>query len=333
MSNRFAVVTCCTPNWLPFAATALLTVQRKIKEGVADSYVIVLDPSEQDRSKFDQFCALHGVTAQVVAVPADAPAASLSVNSQGPGTLLRLSMPDYLPHSYERVLYIDSDILAFGSVEPLFSIDMKGAMIGAVEDWLSFPAERRLPGPIMHFENIGLPQTARYFNAGMLLLDWQKLLKSNLFETCRGLADAAQQQHKTIKYADQDLLNAALAGDFLRLDARYNLTEPNLYFRKAAAVLRHFATPVKPWHDIWSFAQRRERKIYRQLLCGAPYHLPLRTRFTWYSFNSITEALVCKLNWKMRAELDWHAAQVSGAISSTGAHLMTTSSSVSETAG
>jgi lipopolysaccharide biosynthesis glycosyltransferase len=151
-SNTNAIVTCCSANWLPFAAVTMLSCSQNVRSFPVDLYVLALEPSEIDRKKFSRFCEIHNLQVALIAIPPEAKASALSVNSMGLATLMPLFLPQYLPESYKRVLYVDSDLLVEKHLAPLFEIDMQGKSLAAVEDWASFPIERTL-----HLADIGFP--------------------------------------------------------------------------------------------------------------------------------------------------------------------------------
>src|SRR3954463_494532 len=70
----------------------------------------------------------------------------------------------------DKVLYLDSDVIALGSVEPLFEVDISDSYLAAVtnpmhELWTDWP------------ERIGLPDEPSYFNSGVMLMNLDLLRK------------------------------------------------------------------------------------------------------------------------------------------------------------
>jgi Glycosyl transferase family 8 len=48
----------------------------------------------------------------------------------------RILIPDLLPETRSRLLYLDADLLVLGDVAPLWTVDLQGAPLGAVLDRL-----------------------------------------------------------------------------------------------------------------------------------------------------------------------------------------------------
>ncbi len=72
---------------------------------------------------------------------------------------IRFWAPDLFPNR-SRVLYMDSDIIVAGPLDELWSMDLQGRALGAVE----IPNSSR---PAEH----GMPPGSLYFNSGVLLFD------------------------------------------------------------------------------------------------------------------------------------------------------------------
>lgn len=102
-----------------------------------------------------------------------------------PYTLLRL-FSDLLPLP-KRVLYLDTDTAAIGDIRPLFEYDMKDCEYAGALDYL---------GKV--FIN------PRYINAGVLLLDLEKIRQTGFFREARSLV-----AEKKLPFPDQDAVNRA----------------------------------------------------------------------------------------------------------------------------
>ncbi|GAA2703985.1 glycosyltransferase family 8 protein [Micromonospora olivasterospora] len=135
-----------------------------------------------------------------------------------PAMYLRLLVPGALPAEVERVLYLDCDTLCTNSLTPLFELDMGGAPLGAVRD----PFNRRLldmggiPGLAQYHD---LDPYALYYNSGVLLIDVARWKECEV--TGKSLAYLARHAHES-RYPDQDALNYATYGTWLRLPHRWN---------------------------------------------------------------------------------------------------------------
>lgn len=122
---------------------------------------------------------------------------------------MRLFAEQVVPADCERLLYLDSDTLVVGSVEPLFETDLKGCPLGMVMDSLV----RR------HKRDIGMSKDAPYFNSGMILYDLPRYREM-------GCTDAMISHIKNVRASypnpDQDLLNVVFAGHIYPVECKYN---------------------------------------------------------------------------------------------------------------
>ena len=121
-----AIVVCCTPNWLPYAACTLKSCVDQGGSRVADLYVICMGVTERDRKSFAAFLARHCFSATLI--DGELPE-KLVKNSQkrfSAAAFLRLTLNEILAPDYQRVLYLDSDILALSPMASLFDIELGG---------------------------------------------------------------------------------------------------------------------------------------------------------------------------------------------------------------
>ena len=86
--------------------------------------------------------------------------------SYSPYTLLRL-LTTYVPYLPSKLIYIDTDTMVYNDIKELYDFDLQGNEIGAVQDAMGHYFFGRT-----------------YCNAGVLLLDLDKIKESKLFDKC-----------------------------------------------------------------------------------------------------------------------------------------------------
>lgn len=169
----------------------------------------------------------------------------------------RLHLADLVPESATRVVYIDGDVLVRRDITELFSIDLEGAIFGAVRS-VNFPSIATR-GAVDDWNELGLDARAHYFNSGVLVVDpdaWrsagikEKALEYLVSGRCGPLLD-------------QEALNVIGCGDWLALNPTFNLQTPLLDNQHGAHLLYpssvieaartnphlvHFQDRPKPWH-------------------------------------------------------------------------------------
>ncbi|MBB4253719.1 lipopolysaccharide biosynthesis glycosyltransferase [Rhizobium anhuiense] len=157
-------------------------------------------------------------------------------------TFARILLPQFLPQTCNRALYLDGDILVLTALEQLWNIDLGEAVIGAVPDyWLDNVVSI---GP----SATGGPRVERYFNAGILLIDLEKWRNERITERSLEYLD----RFPTTEYSDQDALNFACDGKWKILNRAWNFQfEPTQAIARIALeqklAIVHFVTNVKPW--------------------------------------------------------------------------------------
>jgi UDP-glucose/galactose:(glucosyl)LPS alpha-1,2-glucosyl/galactosyltransferase len=168
-------------------------------------------------------------------------------------TWYRIFLPELRP-DVERVLYLDSDLIVVDSLAPLWELDLDDHWIGAVTNVFQWNHVHRP-------EELGLAGPEVYFNAGVLLMNLERMRADGRTAALRDYAVANAAQ---LDWRDQDALNVVLGERRLPLHPRWNLMNSTLSFPNSADVfgaavlaeardnpaIRHFEGPDanKPWH-------------------------------------------------------------------------------------
>jgi lipopolysaccharide biosynthesis glycosyltransferase len=165
----------------------------------------------------------------------------------------RIFLPELLPE-VDRVLYLDVDVIALDSLEPLWEIDLAGNYVGAVTNvfYMRSHAQRA--------SQLGI-NPADYFNSGVVLMNLDLMRRD---DSARALLDYATGHAEELAWPDQDALNVVLGKRRVALHPRWNCMNSVLQFPWAGEVLgadaveeararpaiRHFEGPTinKPWH-------------------------------------------------------------------------------------
>lgn len=161
-------------------------------------------------------------------------------------TYLRLALPEILPQSQHRVLYLDADMVIDGDIRELWEMDLLGSPVAAAVD----------PGvdPSTFQADWRLPVQAPYFNAGVLLIDLKAVREGNYFGDA---IEVLTTQREKCEFADQDALNVALWGTCLEISPKWNFQRKFMYhgFREwhcrvqngVRPLIVHFNESEKPW--------------------------------------------------------------------------------------
>ncbi len=129
-------------------------------------------------------------------------------------TYYRLYISEVLPKNIQKALYLDSDLIVEQDLKELWNTDISKYVLGAIEDIEGIDSRNRLDLP------------NKYFNAGVLLLNLNKLRKTNLLSTS---VKYLENNKKLIIYQDQDILNGLFNTRYKDLPLKWNVNS-HMYF-------------------------------------------------------------------------------------------------------
>ena len=169
----------------------------------------------------------------------------------------RLALGEVIPEEIERVVYLDMDVLALRCISELWTIELNGNPIAAVQD-MAIP---RVSSPLGlgEFEALGLSPDTPYFNNGLLVLEMKPWREE---EMAARLMHYLRVNANRIFHFEQHAFNALCAGRWCALDPRWNVIASlagRRYFRSKhlsrelhqivsrSPWILHFAGTFKPW--------------------------------------------------------------------------------------
>jgi lipopolysaccharide biosynthesis glycosyltransferase len=180
-----------------------------------------------------------------------------------PAIYARFCLPEILPQSLRRVLYLDADTLVLNDVSELFDAKFRGNPVLAARDWTT-----TLAHPLLCIEDLAkydLNENSPNFNSGVLLFDLTEWRAKNYGEQLLEFAERERLLH------DQNAMNIVLHGKIGVIDPRWN---KQFVYRKVISgewqmpfveyawdppKLLHFLSEDKPWLPECKLP---ERKLY-----------------------------------------------------------------------
>jgi lipopolysaccharide biosynthesis glycosyltransferase len=201
-------------------------------------------------------------------------------------TLLRLQLPSVL-EGVDKVIYLDCDLIVLKDIAPLYDTDLSDFPLGACLDfWLTSAPAPAPPGWAVEewrtflSEVVGLADHKTYFNAGVLVMDLEKFRSAHLMRA----AEAFLHKNHRTRYVDQDALNHAVDGAFVRLDPRWNVlgSRNPADFGEAALInsdpwVLHYVGPNKPWSCEGQRITVWHRRFWQEAAASALVPLLLQT--------------------------------------------------------
>jgi lipopolysaccharide biosynthesis glycosyltransferase len=273
-------------TYLPWCAVAVSSCQRSTP---APLRVHVLEEGDLTADDRERFAAMvKRADGRVLFHRPDA-AAVARLPSKGPTlggrtSWLRIFLPDLLPE-IDRVVYLDADTLVVDSIDPLWSMVLS-VPVAAVANVVE-------PAKHQQVRDLGISDPARYFNAGVLVMDLARMRAEHTLEAVLAFVGSRAE----LPWYDQDALNVVFAERWQPLPPRWNAQNSLWYWDEWASdvfgeraveeavtnpAIVHFEGPaiVKPWHYLSEHPYTRE---YLRALATTPWcrtRLLERTRAT-----------------------------------------------------
>jgi lipopolysaccharide biosynthesis glycosyltransferase len=191
-------------------------------------------------------------------------------------TYYRLYLDKYLPKNIDNIIYVDGDVLCTNEPDIEFNNifnSMKKEMY-----YLSAKTEelREEENQDIDWDGI-LMKGNKYFNAGVLFIDYQEWLSNDIF-------NKLQKRQTDIKdklyFWDQDILNSFFDGSYLELDEKFNyrvgLDNSNQKYKETEenSILIHYQGSWKPWSVRGCFNENSKfyQDYYKKIGFG-DYHI------------------------------------------------------------
>lgn len=236
-------------NYAPFVATTMVSILENTKSFI-DFYVLDSGITEENQEKI---CTLKEkyshFSIEFLKIDVEKHFRGFDV----PGylnlsTYSRFLIPTLKPE-LGKVLYIDTDVVVLGDISELYAVDLEGFALGAAWD-----KSRKLYNTDTK-DLIEMSNDYKYFNVGVLLIDVRKWIKD---EVVKHLFAIQKKYDGKILHADETLLNKYFDGKYKVFDIKYDYIDYDVINRAdIKPVIRHFATPMKPWNSNYCFAGRQ----------------------------------------------------------------------------
>ncbi|WP_099776855.1 glycosyltransferase family 8 protein [Streptococcus suis] len=252
-------------SYIDYMGTTLYSIMVHTRKSPVSVYVLTSDISDYSRFKLQKLeDRFHNLNIHILLVDAkqfeDLPLNRSHITR--PEVYFRMAFASLLP-DLDRILYLDSDILAQKDLQPLWETPLDGAYMAAVSEP---PSE----GGFDYRRSIGMTDPTYYFNSGVLLMDLKKIredkIESLLFECGHTIKDK-------IRLQDQDIINVALEGKIKSLDPIYNYgyMERQANLRKEADIVLNHYSLEKPWNRQLDVPEYNRLAVNRYLECHQAY--------------------------------------------------------------
>lgn len=216
----------------------------------------------------------------------------------------------------ERIVYLDADILIQGRLDELFEVGIGAHPVAAVHDFGFIASRPEAKGDAIR----ELRASGDYFNAGVLLIDRERWLASDLDAKA---AEFFAEHREQATLQDQDFLNWIYRDNWAQLSPRWNCQAALIAGGLESAVdpvILHFSGSLKPWHAETQALFPRYAEAFRDMAIQAGVSPDWRPRQGRVSYGRPLESLKYRLmralagagykSRKMRKRLDeWRASR------------------------
>lgn len=191
------------------------------------------------------------------------------VGQWNPIMYFKLLIPQLLPSTEKRCLFLDVDMVVHDDITSLYEWNLGDKVIAAAED---------MPDCVAFKPRLGLKDTDLCINSGVMVCDLEKW---RLMEQKQPIMAYATNIISII-VNEQDVLACYFKDKIALLPIRWNMTTfyfnrkpkifskylPELEAAKRFPGIIHFAAPIKPW---FKDCQHPYRKLYKQYLKLTPW--------------------------------------------------------------
>lgn len=171
-------------------------------------------------------------------------------------TYYRIFIPSLFPQ-YDKILYLDSDLVFLDDISKLYNVDLGDNIFAAIHE----EAMSTFDAFGVYSEQFLGVERMRYFNAGLLVINAVEYRKADVENAFINL----MTEHKFRVAQDQDYLNVVCKDRITYLDVGWNKTPiPDMTFDDKDVKVIHYKLNFKPWHyenvryeePFWKYAKK-----------------------------------------------------------------------------
>lgn len=228
-----------------YVYVAMYSILKNNAENVS-FYLLHTDVKQEHQKEMEQICQNNNASIEWIYIDRQRFPALCQTNVQWTiEAYYRLLLGEVLPHSVERILYLDADIIVNKSLKELYDMDFEGNDLIACADASSAPFGDVRDEIFREFED------KSYICSGVILFNMEQIRKRYTFDDYMGVA---QKFNFNFRAPDQDIINYLHHGKIKVISNRtYNMFG-KYYYSKGLdytdaltdAVIVHF-TGWKPW--------------------------------------------------------------------------------------
>ena len=259
MKRNVPIVFITDDNYvIPTAVTIKSIIENKKEDTVYDIFVVSTCLSDENIKRFSEFNG-RNVSVNTIKVELGELEHLHEFQKNGicqatPSALLKFKLPE-LFKNYDKILYLDGDILVLGDLQELYDIELGSHFVAAAHD----------TGKLYSNKSI-FKEIPDYFNSGVMLLNLLRCRQENITDALI----ATKKASTDMSLMDQNVLNTVFANNVKIIDIKYNFLLVNLLRSRGkwsideinrlfhskyktlgeienSALIIHFSSKDKPW--------------------------------------------------------------------------------------
>ncbi|OUW74364.1 MAG: hypothetical protein CBD76_00395 [Pelagibacteraceae bacterium TMED216] len=240
-------VYCFDSNYNLQGLTSINSIAEKIDEKIS-IHIIHDNPNSFNKSLLEKYKNVDLNIYQINVDKLDFP--NLKGSHVSKATYYRLFISKFLPKDLDYIIYLDADIVCLN--DPLKILNEMILELKRSNYFLYAKTEITKDKDKETFNRLSL-NGEKYFNAGVLILDYQYWLSKKIEESCLRILN---ENYDIIKFWDQDILNMYFDGAYLDLNEFFNFdfgifnfdVDEFWRFIYKYVYFAHFNGKGKPWH-------------------------------------------------------------------------------------
>lgn len=287
--NKIPIAMATDNNYVYPTIVAMTSMLENKKESTYLDFHIMISGqvSEENRSRLNKLKSLYeGCSVELVDMKDSFNSTYIISDYITRATYYRLLLPSILS-GYDKILYLDGDIIVRKDLWDMYSTDLQDNYIGAVKDFGQITW--KLGYAPDYAERLGVKDMSQLINAGILVMNLQKMRQDNMEKKFIDFIPTLEPRRLYLN--DQDVLNATCYDKIKFISPEYNAMQHFWFsydvmeilvdcynmkeWKKACTdpTIIHYTSIDKPWkgcigrfYNEWD----KYRKIAEEKIYGGP---------------------------------------------------------------
>jgi lipopolysaccharide biosynthesis glycosyltransferase len=259
-NQPIVIVVACDNHYMPLLAGLIKSIEINHKSPehihffILDDGISARNKSKLERSVSPAVFTIHWllkdeVIPEGMSIPYDNSSYPLIIH-------MRMFIPYFIPAEYEKVIYMDVDMIVNDDISKLWETDLQEFIIAAVIDVRIRKFDSH--SAVRNYRELGFDSETKYFNTGLLLMDTRKWREKDLTPKIFRCID---DNREFANYPDQYGLNVIFAGQWLEIDTKWSWSAEEW---NPDASLVHFIWR-KPIYKTYMFDKRYQEMFFKYL--------------------------------------------------------------------